>query len=165
MAQQGVETDDVKAEIGTLVPFLTAPKSTTRFESVEQAWGSVWDAMQASAPPRALLPRLLDMAAPLLHPPITTDPPRAASVLDDLYRLFSHPKAGAPAKKIAFYLAAMRQVSRTEWLALEREVRKDADKLREESADEAAAQPTVGASLKLDEPPAGPLPPASITLL
>ncbi|KAL1411161.1 hypothetical protein Q8F55_002111 [Vanrija albida] len=162
LAAAGVDPEDVKAEIAALVPFLTSAKSTTRYTSAQEAWGAVWEGI-GGAP--GTLPRLLDMAAGLLHPPITTDPPRAASALDDLYALFARPKPGAAApRKIAFYLAALGQVSRPEWLALEREVRRDADKLREESAPE-PAEPAVGASLKIDEPAPGPLPPASITLL
>lgn len=54
-------------------------------------------------------------------------------MLDDLYRFFSTPKAGAAAKKIVFYAAAMAQLGREDWLQLEALVNKEIDALKAET--------------------------------
>ena len=54
-------------------------------------------------------------------------------LLSDLHGLFAIPRAGAPARKLAFYLAAMGKLRREDWLKLEGEVRKEVEKLREET--------------------------------
>lgn len=41
-------------------------------------------------------------------------------------------KGGSVSRKLAFYVVALRQMSRGEWLALEREVRREIDKLEVE---------------------------------
>jgi hypothetical protein len=53
-------------------------------------------------------------------------------VLSDLYRLYSTPKVGLVAKKVLFYVAALRQLERQDWLRIERELRQEVDKLQAE---------------------------------
>ena len=54
-------------------------------------------------------------------------------VLSDLYSLFTVPRQVPAAKKLTFYLAALKQSRREDWLRLEREILKDVDKLRDET--------------------------------
>jgi hypothetical protein len=91
---------------------------------------------QDPMPSTEILIRLLNSLSPLVHPPITTDPPRIHLVLSDLYHLFSRPKLGPAAKKVLFYLAALRQLERQDWLAIESELRKEAGRLQAEIGDE-----------------------------
>jgi hypothetical protein len=60
------------------------------------------------------------------------DPPRIHLVLSDLYHLFSRPKIGPAGKKALFYLAALRQLERQDWLAIESELRKEVERLQAE---------------------------------
>lgn len=89
----------------------------------------------------SILQRLLAPIPNLLHPPLdTTTPPRIFLILSDLYRLYSQPRVGAAAKKLCFYIAALRQLGRADWLRLEKEVegeiRKLESELREETAED-----------------------------
>jgi len=142
------ERKHIKAELLALLPFL-APRSTVRYESAREAWGSVWERVGAQAaeegetlPPEALI-KVLEIVGNLLHPPITLDPPHAALVLADTYRVLSTPKAGADAKKVAFYRAAIGQIGRQEWLRLEREVQRDVEMLRAENYQEEPVRESV----------------------
>lgn len=150
LAEQRVGTVEVKDELQSLLPFLEA-RSTVRYESARAAWGAVWERVgrDGEQPPAAALVRLLQIAAGMLHPPITTDPPRVALVLAGVHSLFSAPKAGATAKKMAFYRAAMKQVDRQEWLSLEREVLREAQKLDEELEEPQETQEPARPSLTL----------------
>jgi hypothetical protein len=129
----------MRAELLALLPFL-APGSTTRYTSVSAAWGGVWDAINAASleseseplAPAALI-RVLEIVTTLLHPPITTAPPSAALVLADVHRALD--AKGAAAKKVAFYRAAIAQIGRREWLALERELGTEIERLRDELGD------------------------------
>jgi hypothetical protein len=93
--------------------------------------GEVADS-QESTPSTEVLIRLLNSLSPLVHPPITTDPPRIHLVLSDLYHLFSRPKVGPAGKKVLFYLAALRQLERQDWLGIESELRKEVERLQTE---------------------------------
>ncbi|WVR08939.1 hypothetical protein IAU60_005998 [Kwoniella sp. DSM 27419] len=139
LAEAGVDSSEVKRFIGQLVPFLVEPKSTVRHESLSSAWGSVWEVIgtQSSTQPSvATLQHLLSLIPPMLHPPIvTTSPPRIFSVLGDLYHLWSAPKPGAVARKLAFYAKALQSLGRSEWLALERQVENELRRLQEENGD------------------------------
>lgn len=78
---------------------------------------------------------MLSILPALLHPSIMIDtPPRILLLLSDVYNLFARPKPGAAVpRKVAFYLAALKQLSREDWLGLEREVQKEVEKLQEEN--------------------------------
>lgn len=99
------------------------------------------------------------MVLNLLHPPITMEPPRAVLILADLYSLFSNPKAGAIAKKIAFYRAATAQMGRQDWLRLEHELHQEIEKLKDET--EARAE-TAPSEVHIQERRAAPIGPARI---
>ncbi|WVQ73782.1 hypothetical protein IAR50_003362 [Cryptococcus sp. DSM 104548] len=139
---QDVEASELKAYFGLLVPFLVDPRSTTRHESLGSAWGSVWEAISSDMdvpPSPQTLRHLLGLIPALLHPPITTPAyPRVLSVLSDIFHLFTVPPGkvgGAVPRKVAFYVKALRQLDRTEWLRLESEIRKEVQKLEGESGD------------------------------
>ncbi|GFZ47135.1 hypothetical protein JCM24511_04878 [Saitozyma sp. JCM 24511] len=138
---QAVSGDEVKEELGHVVPFLLEPRSTVRYESARDAWAAVWEAIGSGLDPTPtidLLIRLLTPLPGLIHPPLdTTHVPRILLLLSDLYQLFAKPKPGAAVpRKLAFYLAALRQLSRDDWLRLEREIGKEILKLQEENAGE-----------------------------
>ena len=97
--------------------------------------GEVADS-QDPTPSTEILIRLLNSLSPLVHPPITTDPPRIHLVLSDLYHLFSRPKVGPAGKKVLFYLAALRQLERQDWLGIENELRKEVERLQAELGEE-----------------------------
>jgi len=63
-------------------------------------------------------------------------PPKVILVLSDLYGLFASPKQGPVAKKLLFYIAALKVLSREEWLLLERECLKEVGKLNTEMTNE-----------------------------
>ncbi|WVF65400.1 hypothetical protein IAT40_000127 [Kwoniella sp. CBS 6097] len=156
---------EIRSFIGRLVPFLVEPRSTVRHESLGVAWGSVWEiigADQGTPPSTMTLGTLLSILPKLLHPPIIADSkPKLFNLLSDLYNLFS-PTAPSPTnatttasspaaiaatkkgggaaalavqKKLAFYFRALEALDRREWLALQKEVEKELEKLREESGD------------------------------
>lgn len=79
-----------------------------------------------------MLLRLLEIVRSLIHPPITTDPPRVFSVLGDIYQLCSSPKVGHISKKLLFYVAALHQLERQDWLRIEQDLAKEIDKLETE---------------------------------
>ncbi|CAK9782884.1 hypothetical protein CC85DRAFT_240382 [Cutaneotrichosporon oleaginosum] len=134
------EVESVRAELARLLPFL-AERSTVRYDNARAAWGAVWEAMGEGEV--CTLAFLLDTTATLLHPPITTDPPRAARVLADCWRT----SRGGVARKLAFYAAASRQLGRGEWLHIEAEVRAEAARLRAEMPDD---EETPTASTRLE---------------
>ena len=72
----------------------------------------------------------------MVHPPITTDPPRILLVLADLFNFFSRPKVGHVAKKLLFYSAVLGQLGREDWLRIERDLKKEAEKLEVEDPQE-----------------------------
>jgi len=78
-------------------------------------------------------------------------PPRILLLLSDVYNLFARPKPGAAVpQKVAFYLAALKQLSREDWLGLEREVQKEVEKLQEENqVDEREEEEPERPALKL----------------
>jgi hypothetical protein len=82
------------------------------------------------------------MLPQLFHPPIdTTQPPRVLLLLSDLYGLYARPKAGgAVPRKLAFYVVALRQLGRDDWLALEREVQAELRRIESELGDDAAPE-------------------------
>ena len=43
LADQGISPDEIKSELGELVPFLVEPRSTVRHDTARQAWTSVWE--------------------------------------------------------------------------------------------------------------------------
>ncbi|WVQ93073.1 hypothetical protein IAU59_000137 [Kwoniella sp. CBS 9459] len=159
---------EISKQIGDLVPFLTDPRSTVRYESLGAAWGSVWEIVgaQSDTPPSpSALETLLSILPKLLHPPLIADSrPRLFNLLSDLYHLFSislsistlgsaHEQVGptttkrsrgvglanmAVQKKLAFHFRALDALDRRDWLALEKEVDKELEKLREESRDSGA---------------------------
>ena len=55
--------------------------------------------------------------------------------MSDLYRLHSLSRVGAAGKKLAFYVVALRQMGRAEWLKLEREVQGEIGRLERESGE------------------------------
>jgi hypothetical protein len=150
LADSEIEIADLKIEIARLIPFLADQKSTIRHTSAREAYSSVWEriatkdvssitiheehslTIQTSVPNTEILIRLLNSLISLVHPPITTDPPRIHLALSDLYRLFSRNKIGPASKKLRFYLAALRQLDRQDWLGVERELRKEVDRLQSE---------------------------------
>lgn len=103
--------------------------------SPELISGKVADS-QEPTPSTEILIRLLNSLSPLVHPPITTDPPRIHLVLSDLYHLFSRPKVGPAGKKVLFYLAALRQLERQDWLGVENKLRKEVERLQAELGEE-----------------------------
>lgn len=133
LQQQRVQTSEVREELMDLLPFLREG-STVRYESLSSAYGSVWDAIAeqgegSKPPPPRYLAQLLETTARLLAPPITVDPPRVALVLGDTQKVWD--KMGK--RKIAFYDAALRDVERTEWARLSKEVQREAERIREEN--------------------------------
>lgn len=145
LLQQDISPSELTKEFADLLPWLFDPTSTVRYESARSAWAAVWEAigrLDGAQDPKTLV-FLLDVVARLLHPPIVTDPPRAVGVLDDLYAFLSTRGAkGTPAgaaKKLLFYIAAMRQLGRESWLAVEREVERETEALKAEGGDVAEA--------------------------
>lgn len=139
LASQDLETLDIKTCLGELVPFLIDPKSTVRYESIGSAWGAVWESIgsEMSSPPSAqILQQLLSIISSLVHPPITTPSyPKLLLILSDIYHLYTIPpgKLGAAVpRKLAFYVKALEQLERSEWLELENGIRKELDKLEQE---------------------------------
>lgn len=127
---QAVSQSEALDELTSLLPVL-ADRSTVRYTSVRDAWDAVWEAIGDGG--EGTLAFLLDKVAALLHPPITTDPPRVNSVIADMWRLFADPKPGAALpRKIAFYAVAAAQLGRADWLRVEGEVRREAERLRAE---------------------------------
>ena len=151
-----VAASDIKSELSRLVPFLVDQKSTIRYTTTREAYTSTWEQIgadrvsshflrlasaphsyfQEQAPGIEILVRLLNSLLPLVHPPITTDPPRIHLALSDLYHLFARPKVGPASKKVLFYVAALRQLDRQDWLGMERELRKEVEKLEAELGEE-----------------------------
>ncbi|OWZ74316.1 hypothetical protein AYX14_00256 [Cryptococcus neoformans] len=143
LASQDLETLDIRTCLGELVPFLADPKSTVRYESIGSAWGNVWESIgsEMSTPPSTqTLQQLLSIISPLLHPPITTPAyPKLFLILSDIYHLYTIPpgKVGAAVpRKLAFYVKALEQLERREWLELENGIRKELDKLEQEEDQE-----------------------------
>lgn len=140
LSAQSIPPQEAKDELASLLPFL-ADKSTVRYASARDAWGAVWEAIGAEVDGEGgveTLAFLLDKVTSLLHPPITTDPPRAYLVLSDMYRLYAAPKAGAALpRKVSFYVAAVAQLSRADWLNVAGEVKREAERLRAEIPEEA----------------------------
>jgi hypothetical protein len=59
-----------------------------------------------------------------------------------MYDLFASPKPGAAVpRKLAFYIAALQQLRRHEWLRLEKEVVREVAKLQEETPQEEKETP------------------------
>lgn len=142
IASQQTQPDEVKTSISRLVPFVTDQRSTTRYESARQAYSAVWEAIGSSleSPPTqgstTLLLRLLGYLPDLLHPPLdTASSPRIFHLLADLYRLYSAPKVGSASKKLGFYLVALRQLGRADWLRLEKEAEGEIRRLEGELGD------------------------------
>jgi hypothetical protein len=139
LASQGVSADDLKSDVSALIPFLADQKSTVRYTSSREAYSTVWESIGPTldpAPPPDLLIRLLSPLPGLLHPPLdTASSPRLLHLLSDLYRLHSIPRVGAAGKKLAFYVVALRQMGRAEWLKLEREVQGEIGRLERELGD------------------------------
>lgn len=150
---EDIPSADVKAEFGELLPFLSDPKSSVRYESARQSWSAIWENIgntlvsihhdsangadqlrQPSKPTGDLLIRLLTTLSPMLHPPLEADNhPTIFLILSDVYSIFSSPKAGAAApRKLLFYIAALRQLNRGDWLKLEKEVDAETRKLQAE---------------------------------
>ena len=73
----------------------------------------------------------------MLHPPIVSDQPHKITlVCSDVYRLLASPKPGAAApRKMLFYVASLRQLSRDDWLRLEAEVQREKLKLEAQTED------------------------------
>jgi len=141
LSQQHLAAADVKSALGSLVPFLVEPRSTVRYDNARSAYSAVWEAVAvghdtaalpiASAPEAPVLPRLLELVSRMVHPPVLLAPPKLVLVLADVYRLFAVPQAGAAApRKVLFYLAALGQLRRDDWLRLECEVQREVDELR-----------------------------------
>ena len=99
------------------------------------------DGVQDHQPPQTeLLIRLVKSLPPLLHPPIlASEDPKVMLVLSDLYGLFAKPKQGQVAKKLVFYLAALKGMKRDDWLRLEKEVQKEVAELDDETTTEKEA--------------------------
>lgn len=141
LEKEQISPSIVKADLGRLLPFLVDSKSTLRYTSVREAYSAIWeklgDDLNNSTSSRSgtdLLIRLLEIVVTLLHPPITTDPPHLLLLLSDVYRLFA--PAGAkhtPAeRKLGFYLVALKQLSRPQWLSVKAEMEKEVRRLRDE---------------------------------
>lgn len=84
-----------------------------------------------------MLIRLLSLMPRLLHPPLdTTVPTGCLRLFSDLQTLYNPAKvsnAGPVARKLTFYIAALRKLDRREWLQLEAEIQQELNKLREET--------------------------------
>ncbi|ORX39316.1 hypothetical protein BD324DRAFT_619238 [Kockovaella imperatae] len=137
LAEGGVSGPEIKAEVSAFVPFLTDSKSTTRFETVRDAWSAVWDIIEQAGVEGTStenLVRLLEHMSGLIHPSLSLDEPNKVTlVCCDLYRLFVIPKPGAAApRKLLFYIASLGQLLRADWLELEKEIRVEVQKLRAE---------------------------------
>lgn len=131
LKQQRVDPKEVRGELVDLAPFLKEG-SVVRYESLSAAYGSVWDSVAAQSdtpPPARYLAQLLETTSRLLAPPVTVDPPRVALVLGDTQQVLD--KLGK--RKVAFYDSALSQVERGEWVRLSTEVRREAEKIREQN--------------------------------
>ncbi|WVQ81383.1 hypothetical protein IAT38_003507 [Cryptococcus sp. DSM 104549] len=142
ISAQQLEVADLKSYLGQIVPFLVEPKSTVRYESLGEAWGSVWEAIgrDMSPPPApSTLIHLFTILPDILHPPIESPSyPKLLLLLSDIYALFAAPpgKPGAAVpRKLGFYVKALQGLSRAEWLSLEGEVRREAERLEGEQGE------------------------------
>ena len=90
--------------------------------------------VKSDIPPHRVLLHLLEILPDLLHPPIdTTLQPRLFHVFGDLHAFYErYKKGGATRRKLAFYVVALSQMGRGEWLALEQEVQGELELLRGE---------------------------------
>jgi hypothetical protein len=43
LSSQDVGVEEIKEELGKLLPFLVEPKSTVLYESVRDTWAAVWE--------------------------------------------------------------------------------------------------------------------------
>ncbi len=68
-------------------------------------------------------------------------------VLSDLYHLFAVPKVGPASKKLLFYIAALRQLRREDWLKLETETRREVKRLREETLQDEDVEDRIALSI------------------
>lgn len=131
--------EEIKAELSALLPFLADPRSTVRHDALRPAYLSVWEILGSHPDPdqqmgQALLIRLLSLLPVLLHPPlIAASPPGIVLVLSDVYGLFGRTQAGkAVGRKLLFYVGALRQLRRDDWLKVKKEVEREVGKLRDE---------------------------------
>ena len=110
-------------------------KVLVRLRYVGSSKGLIQAEVRQDTPPDTeTLLRLLDSIPSMLHPPIlASKDPKIMLVLSDLYSLFVVTKQVPAAKKLMFYLAALKQLRREHWLKLEREMLKDVDELRDET--------------------------------
>jgi hypothetical protein len=74
------------------------------------------------------------MLTPLLHPPLDQSQHIGIlRILSDMYALYErYKKGGSVSRKLGFYAVALQQLDRAEWLTLEREVRRECARLKEE---------------------------------
>lgn len=144
LSSQRISSTDLRTDLNPLIPFLADQKSTIRYSTAREAYSAIWETIGASldpAPPPELLIRLLSPLPTLLHPPLDTlSAPRILHLFSDLYRLFSEPKVGAAGKKLAFYIVALRQLGRADWLRLEREIQGEIGRLESELGDPEAVE-------------------------
>lgn len=137
-------TSELRSDFTTLIPFLSDQKSTVRYNTAREAYSAVWEVIGITedvAPPPDLLIRLLSPLSSLLHPPLdTTSSPKMLLLMSDLYNLYNGPKIGAAGKKIAFYVVALKQLERADWLKLEREVQGELRRLEVESGEGVEAE-------------------------
>lgn len=162
LTSQQVSPQEVKQEVAHLVPFLVDQKSTVRHLSARDAWSAVWDAIaqpgaldaesavpadEQPAPDTQMLIRLLSLVPRLLHPPLDTMVPCGCLwLLSDLHTLYNptkSPNAGPVARKLLFYIAALRKLDRKDWLKLEQEVQRELNKLRDESGESGDLNPPI----------------------
>ncbi|EIW67068.1 hypothetical protein TREMEDRAFT_34242 [Tremella mesenterica DSM 1558] len=123
-------------QLKRIIPFLTE-KSTIRHTSRREAWSSTWESigLDTQGLDPSILIRLLTILKTMIHPPLDTSArPGIMYVLSDLHRLYSGRKDVE--KKIEFYLVALNQIGRKEWLDLEKHLEKDIIELERELGDE-----------------------------
>lgn len=87
---------------------------------------------------------MISILSLLLRPSIMADSPSPVVLaLSDLYRLYANPKPGAAVpRKLVFYLACLKLLSRDDWLALQRETERELAKLQEELGEDGAFEAT-----------------------
>ncbi|WVW79523.1 hypothetical protein I302_101492 [Kwoniella bestiolae CBS 10118] len=155
LVEADLTSQEIKESIGKLVPFLVDPKSTVRYENPSSAWGNVWDKIVDDLPPDqtnlSTLHHLLSLLSALIHPPIAQPSlPKLFYILSDLYGLYSIPKAGgAVPRKLAFYFKALRSLSRSEWLSLEKQLERELDRVKSENDNDSAQEPQDRRELKV----------------
>ncbi|WWC91059.1 uncharacterized protein L201_006000 [Kwoniella dendrophila CBS 6074] len=154
-----ISSQEIKDNINELLPFLVNPKSTTRYENISSAWGSVWDKIigqdQSTHLNISVLQHLLSKLPTLVHPSlIQPSYPKLFYLISDLYTLYDDKSKKSRfneliTKKLSFYFKALRSLDRSDWLKLETEIEKELDGLQGEDSSEHDAELTRRQQLEI----------------